>query len=372
MMSLDVVMTDYFPSYMIKLILMIGFVLCIYSKEISFSNFFIFKAVLIYSIFNLIIALFFRNENLSIDLFSSIFSLVVPAFIFSFTFKIKSISFLKVFVYAPLFVLILGYIYSLTFGRPIFREEFNSVFRLQGASVPAHYGMICFFGIFSSILLIFCFEKKRVFTYLFLFLNFIILYLTGARTALFCSVFVVILFFLKFSRFPIFFKIFGSFLTILLSLVFLVLQGQRSLVSNDNEELINTSGRTEAWDFFFSKFLENPIYGFGAGNSSQFVRNSDIEFFVTPHNEYLRLLLEGGLVGSFILLLLILPRLFNGIKTKFKSLNKLEYSLFVLYVNVLIFSITDNTFSTFQFYLPFLILINFINYFLRNNYHLFK
>jgi O-antigen ligase len=143
------------------------------------------------------------------------------------------------------------------------------------------------------------------------------------------------------------------------SVLYLILNNSRNQVTNGDDTLINTSGRTDAWLFFYEKYLSNPIWGIGAGNSSKFVKNSDIEFFVTPHNEYLRLFLESGAVGAVLVIIFVVPEVFKNLKlSNFKKKNLFVFIISALYLNVLIFSFTDNTFATYQFYIPFLVLIN--------------
>lgn len=55
---------------------------------------------------------------------------------------------------------------------------------------------------------------------------------------------------------------------------------------------IDLSGRDELWASYFDAFLTSPAFGLGLGAAS-----SPDNYFDLPHNEYLRILVEGGLVG---------------------------------------------------------------------------
>ena len=74
---------------------------------------------------------------------------------------------------------------------------------------------------------------------------------------------------------------------------------------------INTSGRSNIWSTVWKSSLEAPVFGHGAGTASKLVE----ETFVTishPHNDYLRLFHDFGLVGlgAFLLgYIVILVRL---------------------------------------------------------------
>jgi O-antigen ligase len=59
---------------------------------------------------------------------------------------------------------------------------------------------------------------------------------------------------------------------------------------------VRPSGRANLWSFYLDEFLVSPIFGRGFG--SGFKASADwLEFYPTPHNEYLHLLVTGGVVG---------------------------------------------------------------------------
>lgn len=62
-------------------------------------------------------------------------------------------------------------------------------------------------------------------------------------------------------------------------------------------ELLNMSGRDEIWSGYLRQFLDSPLLGHGLGAASQLT-----DYFDLPHNEYLRLLVEGGLLGCGLFL----------------------------------------------------------------------
>ncbi|MEM1126796.1 MAG: O-antigen ligase family protein [Bacteroidota bacterium] len=59
---------------------------------------------------------------------------------------------------------------------------------------------------------------------------------------------------------------------------------------------LNTSGRAYLWSTVWASFLESPWYGQGLGASAQLIRaiGSQAEH---PHNDYLRLMHDMGLIG---------------------------------------------------------------------------
>jgi O-antigen ligase len=68
----------------------------------------------------------------------------------------------------------------------------------------------------------------------------------------------------------------------------------RMFVGPDDE--INMPGRQDLWPFYYQEFLFSPIVGRGLG--AGFVAAADwLPGLTAPHNEYLHLLVNGGVVG---------------------------------------------------------------------------
>ena len=62
---------------------------------------------------------------------------------------------------------------------------------------------------------------------------------------------------------------------------------------------LNMSGRQNLWPFYYQEFLLSPIVGRGLG--AGFVAAADwLPGLTAPHNEYLHVLVDGGVIG-FIL-----------------------------------------------------------------------
>jgi len=65
------------------------------------------------------------------------------------------------------------------------------------------------------------------------------------------------------------------------------------------------SGRNLAWDYFWSRFLEQPWLGHGPGANALLSQESSVElvrqYFIAPHNTYLQLLVDFGIVGAILI-----------------------------------------------------------------------
>jgi O-antigen ligase len=59
--------------------------------------------------------------------------------------------------------------------------------------------------------------------------------------------------------------------------------------------VFSLSGRDTIWAGYFQQFLDSPLFGRGLGAGAL-----GASYFDLPHNDYLRLLVEGGVVGLVI------------------------------------------------------------------------
>lgn len=72
----------------------------------------------------------------------------------------------------------------------------------------------------------------------------------------------------------------------------------------EDRELLGTSGRLTAWAKFLA-LLDSPtkwVFGIGTGGAMQF-GTAEVRQFSHPHNEYLRYLVDVGIIGLLLLLL---------------------------------------------------------------------
>jgi O-antigen ligase len=261
----------------------------------------------------------------------------------------------------PLIDFTVSLVFSWLDIHPMFRLEADGIARLQCSTIPANFAMTVFFAIYAHACNYRELKIKRNLYFSYLLILFFLLYLTGARMALFCALLVAIFVILKNFKINKFKASIIGLCLLVVSGYFLVANNSRNFSDSEESTLINTSGRSAAWVFFFNEFRKNEKFGIGHGNSRNYFLGSEIEFFTTPHNEYIRLLLEGGLLLSVLMLLLAIKFLLGRWKSFQSDLNIADYSVGILYGVTLIFSITDNTFSTYQFTLPFFFMIKYFD-----------
>ena len=93
-----------------------------------------------------------------------------------------------------------------------------------------------------------------------------------------------------------------------------------------------SSGRLLLWTAAFSLFLDNPIFGIGWGNYSEYVPNAvsvgGVNEIHNVHNCYLQLLCETGIVGTAIFIVLILFIFFKMFQYGIELKNKKADSIY--------------------------------------------
>ncbi|MCK9861966.1 O-antigen ligase family protein [Paenibacillus sp. ATY16] len=125
---------------------------------------------------------------------------------------------------------------------------------------------------------------------------------------------------------------------------------------------INAMGRTELWDFTLNSFYKNPIFGSGVG-SIQVELGSYFYSIDQPHNDYLRVLHDYGIVGFAFFVLGFLCISISSIKKwarsdKNNSIDaKYHLACVLSMISILTLMMTDNPIVYMFVMIPFGILI---------------
>ncbi|MHA1758055.1 MAG: O-antigen ligase family protein [Promethearchaeota archaeon] len=128
------------------------------------------------------------------------------------------------------------------------------------------------------------------------------------------------------------------------------------LLSSPNEALksINLSGREILWGYLWNDFISNSrinlFLGVGVGATSPYFKKLEEQYSIiggVAHNEYLRLLVEIGVIGLILFLVANIKFLVDMFrKIKFYKDNSeikiLSYTAFSLIIGYLVIAITDN------------------------------
>lgn len=254
-------------------------------------------------------------------------------------------------VYLPVFILLLGLIYQMTFDYTVLRYEFISdLYRLRGSLSPAFLAgfalasLYCSFKLFDS-----SSNPKWLF---FLLLNFLILLLTVSRLPIFLGVSLLsyLLFFStdKVNRKTKLLLLFtgGIVILIFLSLSYDLIY-QRFVNSKG-------SGRELIWDYITFDFLNYYLLtGVGFGQQPIMLPNyiTELTNTIAAHNEFLRVFYELGILGGIVFFSTFL---FNVYKIYFNSKYCDKHELLFCTLLFLAYSYFDNSFSTLPIFLLFI------------------
>ena len=116
-------------------------------------------------------------------------------------------------------------------------------------------------------------------------------------------------------------------------------QLQARMFAQTSDSAVNLSGRDEIWSYFLAAFYESPVFGKGVGAGVVLLENVTIYTSHAAHNEYLRLLVDGGIVG----LLLYIGGVVLHLSMEAKYLTRDEKVLIFGFFGLLaIYSLTDN------------------------------
>ncbi|MGH9464605.1 MAG: O-antigen ligase family protein, partial [Thermoanaerobaculia bacterium] len=209
-----------------------------------------------------------------------------------------------------------GLLLSLSTDRSFYRIAWGAL-RLQGAVVPAHLAYLGLAGLLFSLTGSFSHRSRLGLAML----NLAVVTWTGSRAAMLEGVLLVATWLLVdglrarsgravlqrrerallAAAVPLVLATYWPFMAARLSAFHAHLPGE--VVSLPGELEISTTGRLRAWRFFWGVARENPWFGRGLGAGVEASVGHLHSSFRVPHNEYLRLVVDGGFVGLGAMLL---------------------------------------------------------------------
>ena len=361
-------------------------------KKKYINNNKIFLYFLIFNIYIIIVSLF--SENLMFSLKSSFFYFRFYIFALAMCFIFDTFKFsIRYFFYSISFAIILILLsaqYELIVIKDYFNNTqenlraFNRISGLFGDELIMGSVLKNFFVIFLVLFFYLNFnEKKYVNTWLILFIFFTITFtilISGERTSIF-----IYLIFSLISGFILrnkinFFKIsvISCIAFIFLILNFdnlrsrvidftitqvtnnqVILDDERKVIERDKEKFLYLSVDHDAHArTAIEMFLEKPLFGYGPKNFRNVCKRFEYNRFsctTHPHNIYLQILSETGLIGLFFLIVGIL-NLLNFLRNKFNKKDDISFKILTTYLLI--------------FFIPFLPSGNFFNNFFNINLYM--
>lgn len=176
--------------------------------------------------------------------------------------------------------------------------------------------------------------------------NFVIIVMAQVRGALIFASIILIPFIFEYLKklkikqlifFIIFIPIVIYFLNIALQPII-----ERSFTSSTGK--LNTSGRFEAWEYWWEKSSPYRVLGMGIGSMKTSTDEAIVDNFTAAHNEYLRFIVESGIIGLVIIIVIIYILWRHILKYNILNRNN-KYILFYM-LGFMCLAFTDNVISS--------------------------
>lgn len=245
-----------------------------------------------------------------LDWAESTIGYIVPWLLLAFDWRNISTRFVvTVIAAAPMFAALVGLGLDVANIASMFNADAIGTVRFAGALPAAYMGSLACFGMISSMWL---WIRREAPGLLLLILNGVILASTLARGPLLVASLVVLalVLFTKRARSRIVYIVRFVFISLFTVGVVITLPRILARTRGQDDYQGGLSGRELAWDYFWQRYLDKPLFGHGPGAHSILSQQSTVtlvrEYFVTPHNTYLQLLVDFGAIGAAIIVALII------------------------------------------------------------------
>ncbi len=202
----------------------------------------------------------------------------------------------------PLISVLVGLIFQFGGFHRVYTGYFGGVFRLQGATKGDYFAALAFAGVLVAL-----HEWVRTRRWpmgALIFLNLIFLIFSGARMGLFAAFVAALVYFIRSrdARNALWrlkgWAYVGAMAVGVAMVVYAPVMVDRMYGMGGDQ--FNFSGRRIIWARYLDQFHKSIWFGRGLGAGQEGVFDPNF-----PHNEYLRFVVEGGVVGGLILLLAI-------------------------------------------------------------------
>jgi O-antigen ligase len=176
-----------------------------------------------------------------------------------------------------------GYVYLPTFPGKVYALE----------SIYMNPNFVAVFILFGLLISLYFYDNNRTnYSLIILFVNGIGVLLTQSRSAILIGIIAVLGY--------IFYKIWSTLLfrVAVLTSTFVGIVGLILIVTGVTPlSQISLSGRLEIWQAGISSLVERPLIGYGPVDLQPIIER-EVGIFASPHNSYLRVFLETGIIGG--------------------------------------------------------------------------
>jgi O-antigen ligase len=229
-------------------------------------------------------------------------------------------------------------------------EYMTSSYRLQGINIPSGIAAIAYIAFFISIYQAILYKKNGY--YAMAVVAFVITMLAGSRTPLAAEIiFAGLGIFISSGkelggRVKLNVGVAGAVVLVLALALYWPTLSQRFMNPVGNTDVVNTSGRSDIWEIEYTAWQKNPMFGRGIGAGAIILLDEarlNLVAARATHNEYLRLLLDGGIFGLIAYLFGFAALILRDLRGTSSTTRRLTASLFLSFA---IWSFFDNTISS--------------------------
>jgi teichuronic acid biosynthesis protein TuaE len=268
---------------------------------------------------------------------------------------------LVVIALTPILCVVAGYLLQVGGVREAVFHEYTGVDRLQGASIPAYLGFLAAGGAAASVALTHVGARRLGIALAVAGLA--IGVLTGTRGAILACALIVVPIVSMFVRGH---GRGGPGVVVRASLVVAVVALGASLFApvvlartftSEADGGVDGSGRAEAWDYYLESTSGSRGFGRGLGAAPVLGEKGNEHLrgdFRGAHSEYVRLYVEGGIVGLTLVVVAVVLHLRMHYRA---TPRRLRPSFLALALAFAAYSAVDNTVSSFHLFVPFGIVI---------------
>lgn len=207
---------------------------------------------------------------------------------------------------APLLAIVVSSVAELTgaLDLTLIRQEYTGAARLSAGMPPAFLAGLSLMAVGASMLI---WATKHWIGFYLAVINVAIVALTGTRMATAAAglVFVCMLVVGVVRRYPHW--IAGLVVTVVAAVgggVYIIPNFLQRIAGASGGGTLQGSGRELAWAYFFQRFLERPLTGFGPGSGPLLAEQAGShvvrDFFVSPHNTYLTMAVDLGAILGLV------------------------------------------------------------------------
>jgi O-antigen ligase len=245
----------------------------------------------------------------------------------------------------PLICIAVGILAAVIGLRPLFKAEYTGAMRLQGMSIAAYLAFNAFAAFFICCYQILRAPRRRY--YLIAGINLLIILMTGTRMPMLMAAIVgvaVMLFAPQQSlRWSVRIKLAYAGAVLLAGALFVLWPSLEARLTGTSGG--GTSGRTFIWAYYMTEIEKSPWFGRGIGSGVVLLPEDDyhVDYTNAAHNEYLRILMDSGIVGLAIFVVAMIW----WVRMECRFMLKDERVLFIAFmVAYAIATFTDNTLSS--------------------------